>query len=186
MQTAGAALSESNDTPRSRGREVADSQRAAGRNRAVTAQQFAQSGPSTVNQSVASTSAPAGGGTTTEDSNAAIRRLEEVVTQLRNLNSTSETNLAVTQQILDSSGNSLGTASATVDGGQSEININIEGQQRVTIVGFEAGVVRIAQALSDTFGGFATEDEARRIANEVLENIRTELLRRGILTPNSL
>tara|TARA_R110002126_G_C10490983_1_gene504868 strand:- start:106216 stop:112590 length:6375 start_codon:yes stop_codon:yes gene_type:complete len=186
IQTAGAALSESNDTPRSRGREVADSQRAAGRNRAVTAQQFAQSGPSTVNQSVASTSAPAGGGTTTEDSNAAIRRLEEVVTQLRDLNSTSETNLAVTQQILDSSGNSLGTASATVDGGQSEININVAGQTTVTVTGFEAGVARLATTLAETLGGFVSADEARRIADEVLENIRTELLRRGIITPTTL
>ena len=186
IQTAGASLSESNDTPRSRGREVADSQRAAGRNRAVTAQQFAQSGPSTVNQSVASTSAPAGGGTTTEDSNAAIRRLEEVVTQLRDLNSTSETNLAVTQQILDSSGNSLGTASATVDGGQSEININVAGQTTVTVTGFEAGVARLATTLAETLGGFVSADEARRIADEVLENIRTELLRRGIITPTTL
>jgi len=186
IQTAGAALSESNDTPRSRGREVADSQRAAGRNRAVTAQQFAQSGPSTVNQSVASTSAPAGGGTTTQDSDAAIRRLEEVVTQLRDLNSTGEANLAVTQQILDSSGNSLGTASATVDGGQSEININVAGQTTVTVTGFEAGVARLATTLAETLGGFVSADEARRIADEVLENIRTELLRRGIITPTTL
>lgn len=194
MQTGGVAFQgspletpESRATPRSRGREVANAQRAAGRNRAETAQQFAQSGPSTVNQSVATSSAPAGGGTNNPNDVSAqtISRLEEVVSQLKDINSTGEANLAVTQQILDSSGNAVGTASATV-GESSEITINVEGQTTVTVNGFEAGVARLATALSETLGGFVSEDEARRIANEVLENIRTELLRRGIITPTTL
>jgi len=195
MQTGGVPLqgaqlqvSESRATPRSRGREVAEAQRAAGRNRAVTQQQFAQSGPSTVNQAMAATSAPAGGGTNNPSDTTAqtIGRLEEVVSELKSLNTTGEANLAVTQQILDSSGNALGTANATVAGESSEITINVEGQTTVTVSGFEAGVARLATALSESLGGFVSEDEARRIANEVLENIRTELLRRGIITPTTL
>jgi len=181
--------SAANATPKSRGREVAEAQRAAGRNRAVAHQQFAQSGASTVNQAVAVNSAPAGGGAgdINEANTQAVRRLEEVITELRTLNSTGEANLAVSEQILDSSGGTLGTASATVAGdSQPEITINVEGQTTVTVTGFEAGVARLATSLAESLGGFVSAEEARRIADEVLENIRTELLRRGIITPTTL
>ena len=56
----------------------------------------------------------------------------------------------------------------------------------MTVTGFEAGVARLATTLAETLGGFVSADEARRIADEVLENIRTELLRRGIITPTTL
>lgn len=186
--TAGLQVSESKATPASRGRQAAEAQRNAGRNRAVAQQQFAQSGPSTVNQAVATTSAPAGGGTAEDGTAQTVRGLESILTELRDLNTTSQSNLAVTEQIRDGEGNAVGTANATIGGtaAQPEITINVEGTTTVTVTGFEAAVARLATTLSETLGGFVSADEARRIANEVLENIRTELLRRGVITPTTL
>lgn len=190
IQTAGASLAglDAQPTPLTRGREQANAQREAGRNRATNQQRFQQSGFATQNQVVASQSLPTGGGSNNpNDPNAnSVRRLDAILSELKELNTTSDSNLSVTEEIRDSSGNTIGTAGATLAGGQPEITVNIDGEQRVIVTGFEAGVARIAQALTETFGGFATDDEARQIANEVLENIRTELLRRGIILPNTL
>ena len=176
-------------TPQSAGMEMAQAQRQAGSNLAQNQQMFNQSGAATASLSLAASNAlssagPNGGASLNEDT---IRRLNDIVSQLENLNTTSESNLAVVESIRDSSGGAIGTASATIAGAaQPEITINVEGQTTVTVTGFEAGVARLATSLATSLGGFVSEDEARRIANEVLENIRTELLRRGIITPTTL
>lgn len=184
----GLPVSDSQATPPTRGKIAADAIREGGRNRAINQQQFGAGGPATRNLLLDSQVAPAGGGTNDPSDTAvtSARRLDDILTELKTLNTSSDANLSATEEIRDSSGNTLGTASATVAGGATEITVNVEGTSTVTVTGFEAGVTRISQALSETFGGFATEEEARKIANEVLENIRTELLRRGIITPTTL
>ena len=177
-------------TPPSKGREMAEAQRRAGRDRAALQQQISQAGPSVANQQVALGASLPGAGTGTQaDANTqTIAQLRDILTELRELNDTSEANLTVTEEIRDASGNQVGTAAATLTGTTNEptVNINVEGTTTVTVTGFEAAVARLATTLSETLGGFVSEDEARRIADEVLENIRTELLRRGIITPTTL
>lgn len=180
--------SDARRTPESDGKILSDAQREAGRNRAQVQQMMGQAGPSVVNTAVASSSAlpGAGGGNLSDLNNDTVRRLEDIVTQLKDLNTTSESNLAVTEAIRDSSGSTVGTATAVAGSDGTEITINVEGQTNVTVTGFEAGVARLATTLAESLGGFVSNDEARRIANEVLENIRTELLRRGIISPTTL
>jgi len=116
------------------------------------------------------------------------KNLADILSELKSINTLTTTNNEVLTEIRDTSGETVGTASATVGGTQAapEITININGENRVTVTGFEAGVTRIATSLSETFGGFATEAEAREIANQVVEAIRTELQRLGILQRNQL
>ncbi|MEE8115049.1 MAG: hypothetical protein V3T23_11940, partial [Nitrososphaerales archaeon] len=180
-------LSESTATPTSKGMQMANAQREQNRDKAALSQKFSQSGPGILDQSITPSTTPTGGGTN-DPGKAGIegaRRLEDILSELKDISATSTASLVVSEEIRDSSGASVGTATAT-GGAQPEITINVEGQTTVTVTGFEAGVARIATSLAETLGGFVSDDEARRIANEVLENIRTELLRRGIITPTTL
>ena len=98
----------------------------------------------------------------------------------------SQSNLDANEAIRDTTSETGGIASAATIEGPTEITVNVEGTSTVTVTGFDAGVSAIAAGLATAFGGFTTEADALRIANEVLENIRTELLRRGIITANTL
>jgi hypothetical protein len=181
-------VSDSRQTPQGRGREQVNARRAQGRNLAEAAQIASQGANGTLVPASAAAGAPTGRASNNPNDPGAAqtnRSLQSILDELKGIKTNSDANLAVTEEIRDSSGDTIGTAAATVTG-PAEINISIEGTSTVTVTGFEAGVARVAAALTETFGGFATEEEARRIANEVLENIRTELLRRGIITPTTL
>ncbi len=182
--------SESRPTAKTRGREQADMTRELGRDRAAAQQRFSQGGNGVAIPVDASAGATTGRGSNNPNDPGVAqtnRKLEAILGQLQDLNTTSDASLEATQDIVDNTGTTVGTAGATIGGGgQPEITINVQGTSTVTVTGFEAGVTRITQALTETFGGFATEEEARQIANEVLDNIRTELLRRGIITPTTL
>ena len=177
-------------TPIGRGREAVNNRRNQGRNLAEQAQIAAQGGNGTLVPASAADGAPTGRGSNNPNDPSAAqtnRSLQSILDELKTLNTTSNANLTATEEIRDTSGNTVGTANATIAGGeQPEITINVEGTTTVTVTGFEAGVARLATTLAETFGGFVSEEEARRIANEVLENIRSELLRRGIITPNTV
>lgn len=185
-----APTSDSSPTAQSRGKDDADMLREAGSNRSRTRQAFSQGGNGVIVPVDASSGATTGRPSTNPNDPGAAqtnRTLNDILSQLKDLNTTSDANLEATASIVDNTGNAVGTANAVIGaGGQPEITINVEGTSTVTVTGFEAGVTRIATALTETFGGFATEEEARSIANEVLDNIRTELLRRGIITPTTL
>ena len=171
--------SESNQTPLSRSKELADDRKLSGRDQAAAAGAAGQAG-------VGSSQPPAPQVTTSNNPNDPnTRTFSSMLTELKDISKNIAANLVVTQEIKDGQNNTVGTAAATVTGEQTEITVNVAGTSTVTVTGFEAGVTRIASALTETFGGFATEEEALRIANEVLENIRTELLRRGIITPTT-
>jgi len=180
----------SQSTPKGRGREQVDARRAQGANLAEQARVASQGANGTVVPASAAQGAPTGRGSNNPNdpgSEQTNRNLTSILDELKSIKTNSDANLVATQEIRDVSGNPIGTAAATVGGsGEPEITINVEGTSTVTVNGFEAGVARIAAALAETFGGFATEDDARRIAEELLENIRKELLRRGILTPTTI
>ena len=109
----------------------------------------------------------------------------KMLAELAAINKTSTTNLGVTQEIKNDQDKKVGTAAATVTGDKVEIAVSIAGTSTVTVTGFEAGVARIAQALAETMGGFATEEEARVIAEGVVENIRKVLLEKQIINLNT-
>ena len=182
--------SQSRPTAKTRGKEQADMTRELGRDRAAAQQRFSQGGNGVAIPVDASAGATTGRGSNNPNDPGVAqtnRKLQDILSQLQDLNTTSDANLEATQDIVNNTGTTIGTAAAVVGGGgQPDITINIEGTSTVTVTGFEAGVTRIAQALATTFGGFATEEEARQIANEVVENIRRELLRRNIITPTTL
>jgi len=180
----------SQSTPKGRGREQVDARRAQGANLAEQARVASQGANGTVVPASAAQGAPTGRGSNNPNdpgSEQTNRNLSSILDELKSIKTNSDANLVATQEIRDTNGNQIGTAAATVGGtGQPEITINVEGTSTVTVTGFEAAVTRIGAALAETFGGFATEEEARRIANEVLDNIRKELLRRNIITPTTL
>lgn len=182
-------VSDARPTPPTKGKMMRDAQRASGRNQAENQQRFSQSGFSTANQIAASQSIPNGGGSNNpNDPNASIaKRLEDILAESKKTAEAAEASLVVNEEIRD---NTSGTAAENgftdIPTGTTEIIVNVQGTSTVSVTGFEAGVTRIAAALADTFGGFASIEEARRVANEVLENIRAELLRRGIITPTTL
>ncbi len=186
----GAPISESTPTAQTRGKESADMLREVGRNRSTTRQAFSQGGNGVIVPVDAAGGATTGRPSTNPNDPSASqtnRTLNDILSQLKDLNTVGDASLEATSAIVDNTGNAVGTANAVIGGGgQPEITINVEGTSTVTVTGFEAGVARIAAALTETFGGFATEEEARQIANEVLDNIRTELLRRGIITLTTL
>ncbi len=181
---------ESFSTPTDRGTEMAQNIRQDGSNRALQQQIASQAG------SAPAIMGDAFGGKQGKDSNLpdssgageTNKNLADILSELKNINTLTTTNNEVLTEIRDTAGNTVGTASATIASPTAapEITVTINGEQRVTVTGFEAGVTRIATALSDTFGGFATENEAREIANSVVEAIRLELERLGILNRNQL
>ncbi len=181
---------ESFSTPTDRGTEMAQNIRQDGSNRALQQQIASQAG------SAPAIMGDAFGGKQGKDSNLpdssgageTNKNLADILSELKNINTLTTTNNEVLTEIRDTAGNTVGTASATIasPAAAPEITVTINGEQRVTVTGFEAGVTRIATALSDTFGGFATENEAREIANSVVEAIRLELERLGILNRNQL
>jgi len=175
-------------TAGSRGYEMTDALRQGGNNAALQKQLSNQSvtptaiiGDSFSSSQQRTSNVP--GGNSTQETNST---LNEILKALQNLNTATTTNSQVLTEIRDQSGNTVGTASATIagTGAAPEITVNIQGEQRVTVTGFEAGVTRIAQGLAEAFGGFATETEAREIAETVVEAIRTELQRLNILQRN--
>jgi len=177
-------------TPQDRGAEMAQNFRRDGSNAALQQQIASQAGlaPGIVSRAFGNAQEQNSNLPDSSSSKETNQRLSDILSELKNINTVTATNSEVLTEIRDSSGNVAGTATATVAGtaAQPEITININGEQKVTVTGFEAGVTRIAQALSDTFGGFATETEARDIANQVVESIRLELQRLGILNRNQL
>jgi hypothetical protein len=182
-------LSKSKSTAPGRGSVMAKTTRDQGRNAAEQVQRFAQGGNGTIVPASAAAGAPtAGGSNNPNDPTSASNKkiLDDLLTQTDKTVSIAEENLAVQKEIRDAS---TGTAAATGLTGTSsettEITVNVEGTSTVNVTGFEAGATAIANALSETFGGFTSVEEAKRIANEVLENIRTALLRRGIITPTT-
>jgi len=114
------------------------------------------------------------------------KTLADILSELKGINTLTTTNNEVLTEIRDSAGETVGTASATLGGTESspEITINVTGQSTVTVTGFEAGVTRIATALAQTFGEFATEAEARQIAESVVESIKKALVERNMLGRN--
>jgi TP901 family phage tail tape measure protein len=182
--------SDSFSTPQDRGSEMAQNLRQEGSNKALQQQIASQAGnaPAIVSQAFGNAQERDSNLPDTSSANEANARLADILSELKNINTLTTTNNEVLTEIRDTAGNSVGTASATIAGTTAapEITVNINGEQRVTVTGFEAGVARIATALSETFGGFATETEAREIANSVVEAIRLELQRLGILQRNQL
>lgn len=112
------------------------------------------------------------------------QRLADISAQLSQLNQTTITNSETLTQISEGGGTTTPTAAATVS--VPDINVNIQGQQQITVTGFESGVQSIIAGLVQTFGGFVTESEARNIANEVVEAIRLQLERLNIIQRNQL
>lgn len=112
------------------------------------------------------------------------QRLADIASQLSQLNQTTITNSETLTQISEGGGASTPTAAAAVS--VPDINVNIQGQQQITVTGFESGVQSIIAGLVQTFGGFVTESEARNIANEVVEAIRLQLERLNIIQRNQL
>ncbi len=185
------STAQSFSTPTDRGTEMAQNLRQEGSNKALQQQIANQAGnaPAIVSQAFGNAQERDSNLPDSSSSKEANARLSDILSELQNINALTTTNNDVLTQIRDSSGNTLGTASATLAGGAGtapEITVNINGEQRITVTGFEAGVTRIATALSETFGGFATEAEAREIANSVVDAIRLELQRLGILQRNQL
>ena len=143
--------SESVPTPFSRSKDMADDRRDSGKNRANAAASANQSGPAQVVPTTPTQS------NNPNDPNA--RTFSSMLTELQDISKNMAANLAVTQEIKDDQNNTVGTAAATVaPGGETEITVNVIGTSTVTVTGFEAGAARIATALSETFGGFATEE----------------------------
>ena len=181
----------SSASPTQRGTEQIQSIRQQGNNLAEAKKRASQSGPALglLSEAVSGRTQESQSNLgDTGDLSETNRRLQEVIDELSTLNTTGVSSNEVLEEIRDASGTSLGTAAATTGGAGAspEITINVEGTTTVTVTGFEAGVARLATALAESLGGFVSDDEARRIANEVLDNIRTELLRRGIITPTTL
>lgn len=177
-------------TAQDRGTEMAQNFRRDGSNKALQSQIANQAGaaPGIVSQAFGNAQERRSNLPDTNSSQETNSTLSDILSELKNINTLTTTNNQVLSEIRDTSGNTIGTASATIAGTAAapEITININGENRVTVTGFEAGVARIATALSETFGGFATETEAREIANQVVDAIRTELQRLGILQRNQL
>ncbi len=115
------------------------------------------------------------------------QRLSDIAGQLTDLNRVTQSNNETLTTISESSTSTTGTgttAAAAVS--VPDINVNIQGQQQVTVTGFESGVQTIVTGLTQTFGEFVTDTEARNIANEVVEAIRLQLERLGIIQRNQL
>ncbi len=186
----GPQLSQSNRTPQDRGTEMSQNLRQDGSNRALQQQIANQAGtaPAVMGSAFGNAQERDSNLPDAASSKEANAKLSDILSELQSINALTTTNSEVLTEIRDSSGNSVGTATATIGGAGTipEINVNINGENRITVTGFEAGVTRIATALADTFGGFATEAEAREIANQVVEAIRLELERLGILQRNQL
>lgn len=172
-------------TEQSRGAGMAETLRKAGANKAQ-AQQIANQSGQSLNVLSQTLGSPSQSTTSNLDQDSLVetnRRLDEMVKQLENLNVTSTTSSETLEEISQGAGGGV-TAAATV--AIPDINVNIQGQQQITVTGFEAGVARIAASLAETFGGFVTETEARNIANEVVDAIRLQLERNGIIQRNQI
>lgn len=173
-------------TPTERGGAMAESLRQQGSNKAKVQQLANQSGQSLniIAESVNSRSQESTSNLDQGDLSETNRRLDEVVTQLESLNTTSTASSETLTEINQGSSSTGVAAAATT--AIPDINVNIQGQQQVTVTGFEAGVARIAANLAETFGGFVTDAEARNIANEVVDAIRLQLERLGVVQRNQV
>lgn len=175
-------------TAGSRGSELASDQRRFGSNRSLQQQFYAESGAGVTIPTQASSNVPTAGSNLPNDASAQRTNelLDRLLAQLQDLNTTSETGNSTLEEIRDGQ-SAGGTSTAAAAVAQAiEFSVNIQGEQRVTVTGFEAGVTRVAQALAETFGGFATEAEAEQAAREIIEPILTELVNRGILQRNQV
>ena len=174
-------------TPTTRANEMVENFRQQGSNAARSQQLANQSGQAlnVITESVNNRSQQSASNLASEtDLSETNRRLDEVVTQLALLNTSNTTIQGDIEEINNRGSNTGTTAAATT--AIPDINVNIQGQQQVTVTGFEAGVTRITAGLVETFGGFVTETEARNIAGEVVEAIRLQLERLGVIQRNQV
>jgi hypothetical protein len=122
------------------------------------------------------------GGTGSEQTNKILETIKQEIQDLL-----TQTNTAlISIDANTSTGGTGSTAAATQLTPLPDINVNIAGQQQIQVTGFEAGVQQIVAGLVETFGGFVTDTEATNIANQVVESIRLQLERLGILNRNQL
>lgn len=115
--------------------------------------------------------------------NEILNQISDRINELNNLTSENGIVLAQVQENTDPN-TSTATATTTTTGAsqtQNEFTINVDGQQSVTISGFESAVASLTAALEGTF---VTPAQAQEIANALLQSIRDELVRRGILNRN--
>lgn len=174
-------------TPSSKGVELARAMRDNNSNAAEVRQQVNASGPALGIASAAISTGAQGTNSNIGESNSLSetnQRLADIASQLTELNQiTISSNDALTQL---SSAASAPVAAAAAVVSAPDINVNIQGQQQVTVTGFESGVQTIIAGLIKTFGSFVTDTEARNIANEVIEAIRVQLERLNIIQRNQL
>jgi TP901 family phage tail tape measure protein len=124
------------------------------------------------------------GGAGTEQTNKILDTIKQDIKDL--LTAQNEANTALTSIDTNTGTGSTGGTAAAQLTPIPDINVNIAGQQQIQVTGFEAGVQQIVAGLVETFGGFVTDTEATNIANQVVESIRLQLERLGILNRNQL
>jgi TP901 family phage tail tape measure protein len=179
------------DTAQSRGSEMAQNFRREGVNTALQSQIANSAGlaPAIVSSAFGGVQQQPSNLPAQQSAQDTNQKLADILSELKNVSTATTDGTQVLTDIRDGT-NSVtgGTAAASLGATPTspQVNINIQGQQTITVTGFEAGVARIAQGLAETLGGFATDQEARDIANQVVESIRLELERLGILNRNQL
>ena len=194
LQTGGVAVGgitgpTSSSTAQSRGSQLAQQQRQQNSNLALLRQRINQSGPAIDNAIIATgertqrTGNNLPGGGDTERTNSL---LSSVLDRLEAIESASTATRDELVELNDSGTTGVAGAAAATPANIPDINVNINGQQTVTVTGFEAGVTAIVSGLEDAFGSLVTDTEARNIANEVVAAIRLQLERLGIIQRNQL
>jgi len=178
-----AALGTGGSGASSRGSQSARDQRQSGTNDARNRQMFNESGQAVNSMIIASnassqnTRSNIGEGDDLQSTN---RKLGEINSQLTSLLELTVAGNEIRVEIRDQGDATTGGIAGEI----TPVEVIINGEQTITVTGFEEGVTRIATALAQSLGVFTTEEEARQIAEAVLFQIRRELENRGIVKPN--